>query len=199
MVKILTMANDLGLEMPGAISNFSRSQVMLENALSEIVGHNTKNWQVAADDKADAPDYIKRNTVIFLESIDRQAAKLEKTGKSEDRALAFSLRACKLVEFTELSQVQKDLLAQHVPKDFKAVSHFYSQLNRQVSDEPPPVLTVGDAVMDVLSRHKWDAAKLAGFGNSLVALVKARFAPDATEPAPEQTEVKQPVTPDQLV
>lgn len=199
MVKILTMANDLGLEMPGAISNFSRSQLMLENALSEIVGHNTKNWQTAADDKADAPDYIKRNTVIFLESIDRQAAKLEKTGKPEDRAVAFALRACKMVEFADLSQAQRDLLTQHVPKDFKALTHFHSQLNRQVSDEPPPVLTVGDAIADVLSRHKWDAAKLAGFGNSLVALVKSRFAPDEVEAAPEQTPAQKPVTPDQLV
>ncbi|MBU6195038.1 MAG: hypothetical protein KGP02_09120, partial [Burkholderiales bacterium] len=203
MVKVLTMANNLGLEMPGAISNFSRSQVMLENALSEIVGHNTRNWRTAADDKTDAPDFIKRNTVTFHESIDRQASKLESTGKSEDRAVAYALRTCKMVDFTDLNQTQRDLLTQYVPNDYKAVSHFHAKLHRQVSDDPPPVLTMGDAILDVLSRHKWDAAKLAGLGNSLVALVKSRFTPDETATAPEQpqvqTQVQKPVTPDQLV
>ena len=199
MVKVLTMANNLGLEMPGAISNFSRSQVMLENALSEIVGHNTRNWRTAADDKTDAPDFIKRNTVTFHESIDRQASKLESTGKSEDRAVAYALRACKMVDFADLNQTQRDLLTQYVPNDYKAVSHFHAKLHRQVSDDPPPVLTMGDAILDVLSRHKWDAAKLAGLGNSLVALVKSRFTPDETATAPEQPQVQTQVTPDQLV
>ncbi len=199
MVKILAMANDLGLEIPGAISNFSRSQVMLENALSEIVGHNRKNWTTAAEDKRDAPDFIKRNTVTFIQNIDRQATKLESSGKPEDRAVAFALRACKMVEFADLNQTQRDLLIQYVPKDYKALSQFHSNLNRQVSDEPPPLLTVGDAIMDVLERHKWDAAKLAGFGNSLVALVKSRFTPDETATTPEQPQAQKPVTPDQLV
>jgi len=199
MVKVLTMANNLGLEMPGAISNFSRSQVMLENALSEIVGHNTRNWRTAADDKTDAPDFIKRNTVTFHESIDRQASKLESTGKSEDRAVAYALRACKMVEFADLNQTQRDLLTQYVPNDYKAVSHFHAKLHRQVSDDPPPVLTMGDAILDVLSRHKWDAAKLAGLGNSLVALVKSRFTPDEVATTPEQPQAQKPVTPEQLV
>jgi predicted unusual protein kinase regulating ubiquinone biosynthesis (AarF/ABC1/UbiB family) len=199
MVKVLTMANDLGLEMPGAISNFSRSQVMLENALSEIVGHNTRNWRTAADDKADAPEFIKRNTVTFHASIDRQASKLESTGKSEDRAVAYALRACKMVEFADLNQTQRDLLTQYVPNDYKAVSHFHAKLHRQVSDDPPPVLTMGDAIMDVLSRHKWDAAKLAGLGNSLVALVKSRFTPDEAATTLEQPQAQNPVTQDQLV
>lgn len=199
MVKVLTMANDLGLEMPGAISNFSRSQVMLENALNEIVGYNAMNWKTATEDKAAAPDFIERNTAAFRQSIDRQASKLENTGKSEDRAVAFALRACKMVEFAELSQAQRDLLAQHVPKDLKALTYFHGQLNRSLSDDPPPFLSVGDAIMDVLSRHKWDAALLAGIGNSVVALVKSKFGADDVETAPAKIEADKPVTPDQLV
>ncbi|NBW47655.1 MAG: hypothetical protein EBR46_05920, partial [Betaproteobacteria bacterium] len=146
-----------------------------------------------------APDFIKRNTVPFFQNIDRQATKLESSGKPEDRAVAFALRACKMVEFADLNQAQRDLLIQYVPRDYKALSQFHSNLNRQVSDEPPPLLTVGDAIMDVLERHKWDAAKLAGFGNSLVALVKSRFTPDETATTPEQPQAQKPVTPDQLV
>ena len=108
-----------------------------------------------------------------------------------------------MVDFADLNQTQRDLLTQYVPNDYKAVSHFHAKLYRQVSDDPPPVLTMGDAILDVLSRHKWDAAKLAGLGNSLVALVKSRFTPDETATAPEQpqvqTQVQKPVTPDQLV
>ncbi|MFM8510927.1 MAG: hypothetical protein ACKOCU_11520, partial [Betaproteobacteria bacterium] len=152
-----------------------------------------------AEDKADAPDFIKRNTTVFFQNIDRQAVKLESTGKPEDRAVAFALRACKMVEFADLNPTQRDLLMQHVPRDYKALSSFHSNLNRPVSEDPPPELTVGDAIMDVLSRHKWDAAKLAGFGNSLVALVKSKFAPDESAAAPEQPQAQKPVTPDQLV
>lgn len=78
---ILTSANDLGIEVPGAIANFSRSEMMLENAFKDITQLSKSNWESFKDLKTRDPELtaeMKDRTSRLGRQIDRKVTELGK-------------------------------------------------------------------------------------------------------------------------
>jgi predicted unusual protein kinase regulating ubiquinone biosynthesis (AarF/ABC1/UbiB family) len=210
----LGRANQLGIEVPGTISNFSRSQVMLGTALNTVNTLNQKNFKVVVDDSEFAAKEMERSLELMGRELNKVSKRLNDEGKQD---LAQKLLQCKDVPFKDYTQEQIDLLTVHAPRQLSSMERAQTKLDRiGLADARPPYLDSSSAIENVLFRHKWDAVKRVGLrpfiklalpglfpksnplsGRATVAAVPAAPAvAGAAQTASTRSEV---VTPDRLV
>lgn len=78
---ILTSANNLGLEVPGPIANFSRSEMMLENTFKNItaqVHSNLESFQSLREEDPELKKEVQVRTKNLTKALDRRLNALNK-------------------------------------------------------------------------------------------------------------------------
>lgn len=156
----LGRANQLGIEVPGTISNFSRSQAMLGTALNTVNTLNQANFKLVIEDSQYAAQDVERSMELMGREIDKLSKKFLEEGNQD---LALNLLQCKNVPFKSYTQEQVDLLRTYVPRRLNSMEHAQIKLDRiALADSQPPFLDSASAIETVLFRHKWDAVKRVG-------------------------------------
>jgi hypothetical protein len=164
--KILDAANQRYIEVPGPISNFSRSELMLENTLSAISEENAGNWSSYKS----KIDNLSVETAKAQRSFNLCLTDVIKTleGK-EDRSLPLidQLKSIQATAFIDLSDEQvATLVNQGDP--LRNLTARLGQITQLASETPPakapPPFSIEQALSNVLARPKSEALNLAGTG-----------------------------------
>jgi predicted unusual protein kinase regulating ubiquinone biosynthesis (AarF/ABC1/UbiB family) len=159
----LDAANALYIEVPGVISNFSRSEVMLENALNELSDHNERNWPDFTRKMQEGEALVTKRTKSFHACLDDL---LEKARQASAPTLR-SLEQIRIKPPRELTNEDIQLLrAQPQPMGLLTQSLLTAiNLTEQTLPESqPPTRLIGDVILSVLERHRTEAISLGGIG-----------------------------------
>lgn len=172
---ILEKANELYIEVPGPIANFSRSELMLENALNELTRINADTWAHYQEKVGDLDREIGKRQRTYDRWLAASISDLEKS-PSPDAALMNELKAMQGVPFLELSDQQIDLLRkQPDPAQFLVgrLQQIY-QIQRDNFDAVgPKAFSIERAITNVLMRHRSEAMRLSGAELGLRAVRQA--------------------------
>jgi len=168
---ILQVAAEQGLEIPATLSNFSRSQLMLETAISEINQVRSDLYTMGLDGTTNRS--WKRNVESILkENVFR--------GVNNPDKFAF-LSAMKEIPLDQLSPEQNDK-AKNLLGEENYNYFARSDTREKISIPPekraeaiPKQIAFDGAVENVMTRHVRDTASLVGYGTFLKTLVGMKF------------------------
>jgi predicted unusual protein kinase regulating ubiquinone biosynthesis (AarF/ABC1/UbiB family) len=164
--KILDAANERYIEVPGPISNFSRSELMLENTLAAISEANAANW----DSYRSKMENLPTETAKAQKSFDRCLTDFIQTAETTPGTspqLLEQLKSIQTTPYIDLTDEQvATLLDQGDPlRNLTSRLGQMTQLaSETLSDKPPESFSIDKAISNVLARHKGDALSLAGTG-----------------------------------
>lgn len=144
IMQILNAANELGLEIPATVSNFSRSQMMLQNAINTVNEHNTQI-------RKNLRQEVKQLATKYLEGV-QLASEQDAHNRMQE---VHDLAKQRLEQFApdndldELERLNKSRIELLV-RDARIY------LSDELSD-----VDFSAVIMDVVMNRKWDSAKLA--------------------------------------
>jgi hypothetical protein len=164
--KILDAANERYIEVPGPISNFSRSELMLENTLAAISHENDGNWtsyKSKMENLSVETAKAQRSFNLCLTDVIETAEKKSDTPPQ----LIEQLKTIQATAFIDMSDEQvATLVNQGDP--LRSLTVRLGQITQLASEtltaEPPRPFSIDQAISNVLARHKSEALNLAGTG-----------------------------------
>jgi predicted unusual protein kinase regulating ubiquinone biosynthesis (AarF/ABC1/UbiB family) len=176
---ILTSANDLGIEVPGAIANFSRSEMMLENAFKDITKLSKANWESFRDLKARDPQLtaeMKDRTSRLGRHIDRKINDLGKQNPVPIDTIEKlkSIKATLLNEsqgFVAMEAADIDFLLEldaPLPQEQRILEHAVNRLKQTIAvsqqevPNDPAEFSIEKAIGNVLARNMANSLNLTG-------------------------------------
>lgn len=176
---ILTSANDLGIEVPGAIANFSRSEMMLENAFKDITKLSKSNWESFRDLKAGDPqlqEEMKSRTSRLVRQIDRKIGDMNKQTPipTDDignltrikAALTDPAQGFASLEAQDIESMRK--LETHLPEFERGLEPALNRLvqtqavSQHAVPDAPAEFSIEQAIANVLERNVANSLKLTG-------------------------------------
>ena len=168
--QILNAANELGLEVPGAIANFSRSELMLENTLRVLEERNESNWIPYQSKFAGITRETAKRTEAFNQCLDHSIEVLKAATPPNEAAVA-RLQQIKAIPFEDLNDEQIRFL-QEVPVQTlgyltRRLAQIHHLRHERPAAERPKGPTMESAIRNVLMRHRGDALRLGGTALSL--------------------------------
>lgn len=168
--QILTAANELGLEVPGAIASFSRSELMLENTLKVLEERNESNWIPYQSKFAGITRETAKRTEAFNQCLDHSIDVL-KTATPPNEAAAARLQQIKAIPFEDLNNEQIRFLQEVPVQTLGYLTRRLAQIHHLKHERPaaerPKGPTMESAIRNVLMRHRGDALRLGGTALSL--------------------------------
>jgi predicted unusual protein kinase regulating ubiquinone biosynthesis (AarF/ABC1/UbiB family) len=176
---ILTSANDLGIEVPGAIANFSRSEMMLENAFKDITKLSKANWESFRDLKARDPQLtaeMKDRTSRLGRHIDRKINDLGNQNPVPIDTIEKlkSIKATLLNEsqgFVAMEAADIDFLLEldaPLPQEQRILEHAVNRLKQTIAvsqqevPNDPAEFSIEKAIGNVLARNMANSLNLTG-------------------------------------
>jgi hypothetical protein len=180
---ILTSANNLGLEVPGPIANFSRSEMMLENAFKELTKQAHDTWESFRDLRQRDPELkqeVAMRTNNLVKAFDRKLKILNKLDPAPTADIA-QLQLLKTrvsesadgFESLESDDIEFMLnLEEQLPAQERTLTPAINRLKqtyaikRDLASIPdqPPIFSIEQAIGSVFGRNKSAAFKLTGLG-----------------------------------
>jgi hypothetical protein len=145
---LLEAANLLGMEIPATVANFSRSQMMLQKAITDINGLNDRMWEAVAGDIEDAKMMLSVNGPLAaadLPAADRQRFEAALNADPPDYQVLRSIAE-----------------QQRPPEPEKAVQwNKIRDLAITAGTERPATISFSDIIMQAAKNHKTASLGLA--------------------------------------
>jgi predicted unusual protein kinase regulating ubiquinone biosynthesis (AarF/ABC1/UbiB family) len=180
---ILTSANNLGLEVPGPIANFSRSEMMLENAFKELTKQAHDTWESFRDLRQRDPELkqeVAMRTNNLVKAFDRKLKILNKLDPAPTADIAqLQLLKTRVSESADgfeslesddiefMLNLEEQLPAQErtLTPAINRIKQTYA-IKRDLASIPdqPPIFSIEQAIGSVFGRNKSAAFKLTGLG-----------------------------------
>lgn len=180
---ILTSANDLGLEVPGPIANFSRSEMMLENAFKELTAQTRDTWESFRALKERDPELkqeVQIRTDNLLKAFDRKMKALNKLDPTPTAEISqLKLIKARLSDspsgFESLETEDIDFMLNlegQLPAEERTLTPAINRLKQTYAikhdlasiPDNPPTFSIEQAIGEVFGRNRSAVLKLSGLG-----------------------------------